>query len=115
MNEFRFIVHRWAFILQLSVRPFIAEAADGLDLLPTDGPEFFPQRGDVHVDRAVEDGRVAAQRAVDDVVARQHPSRTDSEELEDAELGRGELYALSGVGHFVFGGIDAQLAAADNL
>src|SRR5439155_1807419 len=97
------------------IRPLIPEATDGLDALPAGGTERFAEGGDVHVDGAVEDRRVAAQRAVNDVVARGHATRAVGEEFEDAELRCRQRDPLAGVGDLVLGGVDEQLAAADDL
>src|SRR4051812_36286995 len=52
------------------VSELIPEAADGLDAVGGVA-EFSADRGDVNVDRAVEDVGIAAEGGVDDVVARQ--------------------------------------------
>src|SRR5689334_13799312 len=96
------------------VAEFIAEAADGLDLVGALA-ELSADGGDVDVDRAVEDVGVAAEGGVDDVVAGEDAAGLAREELEDAKLGGGQGDALAAPGHLVAGDVDREVAVANDL
>src|SRR3954447_25221222 len=68
------------------VAELIAETSDRFDLVRALA-ELLADRGDVDVDRAVEDVGVAAEGGVDDVVARQHAAGLARQQVKDAELG----------------------------
>src|SRR5687767_15010406 len=92
----------------------IAEPADRLDHRAARA-ELLAEGRDVDVDRSIDDGRVAAERAFDDIVARQHAAAPAGEEVEDAEFGGGERDTLAGIRDVVAGRVDRELAPAEDF
>src|SRR5258706_14529822 len=91
----------------------IPETPDRLDALRT-RPELAADRGDVDVDRAVEDVGIAAQGGVDNVVAREHSPGLGRQEVQNAKLGRGQRHRLASIASLLAGDVDRQIAMPDD-
>ena len=58
----------------------IAHAAYGFDPIEV-GPKFFAQRGDMHVDVAVDDKGVVVVHIIEQLIAREHLSTVEEQTL----------------------------------
>ena len=68
----------------------VSDAVHGLEM-PPEGTELLAEPHDVHVDGTVRDGVVLAASPIDDLLPREDPTGSPREEMEDSELGRGEV------------------------
>src|SRR5690606_5147921 len=99
--------------LDASVSEFVTETAYGLDHLAA-GAQLAAQGGDVHVDGSIENGCIAGERPVDDLVAGENAAGASGQELKDAELGRREGDRLAVVADVLVVGIQRKLPAPQN-
>jgi len=78
----------------------IAESPDGLNGIAA-FTKLFAQRHDMHINRAIQNGNIPSQGAVDDGAARLHKAGMRGQELQEAILRCSKINDSIAAAHFV--------------
>ena len=92
----------------------VAYAADCFN--PVEGgAEFLSQRGDMHIDIAVDDERIVVVDIVEELVARQNFPAIGHQSAQDAEFGKGERNDLVSLAQNIPLDIESKVAELHHL
>src|SRR5262249_3384902 len=95
----------------------VSHAAHGLDVVAAivGVAELFADLADVHIDAAVEGGKLAAEHYIDEVLAGHDASRFAQQNVQEIEFHGGQLYRFAILADDACGRIKFNIADQDHI